>query len=60
MTQAHDFSPHSLRCVNCGVPTTHRDTMECRPSEADGPVEIAALHEAIAVGNWDAFGRYAG
>jgi len=29
------------------------------PSEADGPVEIAALHEAIAVGSWDAFGRYA-
>jgi len=43
----------AIRCVNCGVPTTHRDTMECRPSEDDGPVEIAALHDAILRGTWD-------
>jgi len=50
----HDFSPIAFRCVQCGIPTTRQD-MECRPSEADGPVEIKALHMAIASGDWDAF-----
>ena len=48
----HDFSSLSLRCVECGVPTTRRD-MECRPSTDDSPAGIEELHDAIARGSWE-------